>query len=211
MIQSQLASFLGRNDELPNIELAKKIIENEDAQSIKELIQLCSGKNKHYQNDSIKVLYEVGHLKPILIKPFLEDFISLLNSKNNRLQWGALTALHAITKEYYSLIIPYLDILQTKAMEGSVITRDNFMAILNILIKTKENQALTYPYLEIQLLTCPNNQLPMYAEWIQANLDKTYADKVIQILNKRLPELEKESKKKRLLKVINKLKNSLTT
>lgn len=46
----------------------------------------------------------------------------------------------------------------------------------------------------------------MYAEWIQNNIHKDYIENIRQILEARIFELEKESKKKRLLKVINKIK-----
>jgi len=142
MIQSLLASSLGRKDELPNIELANMIIEKDDTESLNQLIELISSKNKAFQNDSIKVLYEVGEKKPELLMPFLDNFIAFLDSKNNRLQWGAMTALHFIAKEYPNLIFPHLANLHLKAMEGSVITRDHFIAIIILLIKDKEYQPL---------------------------------------------------------------------
>ncbi len=207
MIQSLLASSLGRKDELPNIELANMILKKNDPESINELIELISSKNKAFQNDSIKVLYEVGEKKPELLISFFDDFIAFLDSKNNRLQWGAMTALHSIAKEYPNLIYPHLETLHHKAMEGSVITRDNFIAIINLLIKEKEYHALAYHYLQIHLQSCPSNQLPMYAEWVQNNIHKDYIENIRQILEARIFELEKESKKKRLLKVINKIQS----
>lgn len=48
---------MGRKDELPNQELAKKIVRTKNKGSIIELIELLSHKSIAIQNDAIKVLY----------------------------------------------------------------------------------------------------------------------------------------------------------
>jgi hypothetical protein len=94
-----LASSLGRRDEVPNVELAQRIVKTEDKGAIKELVENLSNKDGHIQADCIKVLYEIGDKKPKLISGFVRQFLALLGSKNNRLVWGAMTALDSITLE----------------------------------------------------------------------------------------------------------------
>src|SRR6478672_1547027 len=94
-ILEKLASAIGRRDEVPNQELAAKIARDEDQSSVVELLAGLSQKAA-IASDCIKVLYEVGYVNPKLIAPHANVFIKLLQHKNNRLQWGAMTALDLI-------------------------------------------------------------------------------------------------------------------
>src|SRR5438045_9754024 len=96
-VLDKLSSSFGRRDEKPNQELAGQIAAKNDAKAIKELIELLHDKNKNVQSDAIKVLYEIGEKKPELISKYAKEFVKFLDSTNNRLQWGAMTALDAIT------------------------------------------------------------------------------------------------------------------
>src|SRR5882757_2998530 len=95
-ILNKLATSLKRRDEVPNQVLAAEIAAKNNKVAIKELIDNLSNKSKDIQHDCIKVLYEAGERKPELITGYLKTFLELLHHKNNRLQWGAMTALHAI-------------------------------------------------------------------------------------------------------------------
>ncbi|MDD3137522.1 MAG: hypothetical protein PHX08_00935, partial [Lachnospiraceae bacterium] len=88
-----VASNLGKNDEQPNIELAERLSKNENPVEIKEIVEGLKSKEKEVENDCIKVLYEVGRRKPYLIAEYVETFLELLQSQNNRLNWGAMIAL----------------------------------------------------------------------------------------------------------------------
>src|SRR5687768_11293945 len=126
----KLASSLGRRDEIPNQELAKQIADTGDKKAVKELVENLASKNKHIQNDCIKTLYEIGYLKPSLISMHANNFVKFLEHKNNRLQWGAMTALKSITTEKPEVIFSALTKLADVADKGSVITKDNYVAIL---------------------------------------------------------------------------------
>src|SRR6266513_422108 len=96
-VLDKLATALNRRDEVPNQELAKEIVRSNDRRAVKELIENLAHKDKNIQSDCIKVLYEVGEREPALIAPYYNEFGKLLDSKNNRLVWGAMTALDSIT------------------------------------------------------------------------------------------------------------------
>ena len=84
---SKLASSLDRRDEVPNQELAKQIATKKDKKAVQELVENLNNKSKDIQNDCIKVLYEIGEINPALVADYAKEFISLLDHKNNRLQW----------------------------------------------------------------------------------------------------------------------------
>ncbi|MEZ5047806.1 MAG: hypothetical protein R2831_12540 [Chitinophagaceae bacterium] len=195
-----LSISVGVRNENPNIELAQQIIKKKDLKAIEELIVLLNA--KQYQKDSIKVLYEIGYLKPEFISPYYNNFISLLKSKNNRLQWCAMTALSCIVNIVPKELYANLPIILETADKGTVITRDHAMKILAQLGKKKEYSKSIFPLAIEQLQSCPTNQLPMYAELTMQMVEKSMAKTFLQTLYQRLQYLEYEPKRKRIEKVI---------
>lgn len=201
----KLATSLNRRDEVPNQELAKKIADSNNEKAVKELVENLNNKNKGIQNDCIKVLYETGALKPKLISAFAKEFITLLDNKNNRLQWGAMTALNTITNENPKAIHSALSKIIATADKGSVITNDHCVGILIKLCAKKEYADDAFFLLIERLKNCPTNQLPMYAEnALPIITEKTKKD-FVKTLTSRLDEIEKDTKRLRVEKVIKKV------
>ncbi|HTN18474.1 MAG TPA: hypothetical protein VL092_12370 [Chitinophagaceae bacterium] len=203
-----LASSLQRRDEEPNIALAQQIAHNKDKTAVQELVQLLSGKQKDLRHDSIKVLYETGALEPALLAPYLDNFLDLLQHKDNRLQWGAMTALQTLTATEPKALYTALPRILEAAESGSVITNDACVRILVQLCMEKPYTAEVLPLLNEKLLHSPENQLPMYAELALPVIDKVHKDSFIRTLNGRLADMDKESKRKRVLQVLKKLQAS---
>lgn len=202
---SRLASSLGRRDEVPNQELAIEIAANGDGSAVAELVENLSHKSKDVRYDCIKVLYEIGERSPSIIAAYADQFAALLDSKDNRMQWGAMTALNAIAHEKPEVVFAAVPKLAAVADKGSVITRDNFVAILIKLggIPAYADQAL--PLLNEQMLSCPSNQLPMYAENALPVIGGVHKVTFVKTLTSRLGDFEKESKRKRVEKVLKRL------
>jgi len=201
-IIDRLSSSLKRRDEIPNQELAKEIVENNDHEAIKELIKNLNNK-REVQNDCIKVLYEIGYQKPHLITGYYKNFVLLLKSKNNRLQWGAMTALDTITRKCPEQIYSELNEILQAADKGSVITKDHAINILIHLCTINKYREQTFTLLLDQLGKSPVNQLPMYAERVLTIIDKKNGSSFISVLTDRLDDIEKETKRKRVKKVIS--------
>ncbi len=204
-IISKLASSIRRRDEEPNIELADKISKSNDKKAIAELIENLNSADKGIQNDCIKVLYEVGERKPSLIAGHTEVFMNLLDHKNNRLQWGAMTAINSITLENPKLVYSSISRIISAADNGSVITKDYAVNILIKLCSLKQHAESAFTLLNEQLLKCPTNQLPMYAEKAISIITGRNKSTFIKTLTSRLSQIEKETKRKRVEKVIRKL------
>jgi hypothetical protein len=200
-----LASSLKRRDEVPNQELAAQIVKRHDKAAIKELVELLSKNKKDIQNDCIKVLYEVGERNPQLIAAYIKEFVNLLESKNNRLQWGAMSALNTIASVDPKGIYTVLPVIMNAADKGSVITKDNAVAILIKLCATKQYSESAFSLLIEQLLSAPVNQLPMYAENAMTVVNPKNKTIFLKTLSSRLSDIEKESKRKRVEKVIQKI------
>ena len=186
-------------------ELATHIAANAHHKAAEELVYNLSNKKKDIQHDCIKVLYEVGEIAPTMIASYAGQFLSLLQSKNNRLQWGGMTALHCLVHENPVFIYKSLPTIMEAAEKGSVITRDNAVNILIKLAEIDQYAETAYALIMEQLLSSPVNQLPMYAERVfplTSNLDKA---PFIQVLTERLNDLEKDSQRKRVQKVLKKV------
>lgn len=201
----KLASALHRRDEVPNQELAKLIAEKKDLKAITELVNHLHHKDKNIANDCIKVLYEIGTLNPDLIADHANAFVELLTNKNNRLVWGAMTALNTITAQNPDVIYHALPQIMEVAEKGSVITKDQAVSILIKLMAIKQYAEHSFVLLTDQLKHCPTNQLPMYAEQALPVIPKENKKQFAAILTARLDEIDKETKQKRVEKVIRKL------
>jgi hypothetical protein len=201
----KLATSLNRRDEVPNQELAKEIIKSNDKKAVKELFDNLSNKDKGIQSDCIKVIYEIGEQKPQLIAGFSKELIALLDSKINRLQWGAMIALDMITPEDPKAIYKALAKIIVVADKGSVITNDHCVGILIKLAAVKEYASDAFALLNERLKSCPTNQLPMYAENALPIINEKSKNMFIKTLTARLGEIEKDTKRIRVEKVIKKL------
>ncbi|WP_083682278.1 hypothetical protein [Paenibacillus sp. FSL A5-0031] len=204
-IIDKLASSLNRKDEGPNQELAKYIADRDDKGAVIELVDNLHNNDKNIQSDCIKVLYEIGDLRPSLIAEYCKEFVTLLDHGNNRLVWGAMTALDAITLENPEVIYLALEKIVDITDKGSVITKDHGVSILIKLCSLKPYADHAFTLLIEQLKKCPTNQLPMYAENAIAIVNDNNKALFIKTLSSRLGDIEKDTKRKRVEKLIKKL------
>jgi hypothetical protein len=204
-ILHKLATSLNRRDEVPNQELAKEIADKNNRKAVKELVDNLNNKSKDIQDDCIKVLYEIGERKPALIAAYVKEFIMLLTNKNNRLQWGAMAALDTITPKNPKIIYSLLSKIIAAADNGSVITRDRAVNILIKLCSVKQYAHNAFSLFIEQLLKSPANQLPMYAERAMPIINEKNKPLFIKTLTLRLGDIERDSGRKRVEKVIKKV------
>ena len=201
-MHSKLASTLGRRDEQPNMDLANALCANENADEVAAVCEILQNGNSAAKSDAIKVLYETGRMKPQLIKRHISVFLETMNVKDNRLVWGALTALAAVSKVAPQEVFDQLSSILKAADNGSVIAKDQAVEILIELKKLDGFAAKMTPFLMDSLRSAAVNQLPMYAERISAVLNSEDRAIFCEILTSRLDEHMKQSKQKRLVKVI---------
>jgi hypothetical protein len=203
---AQLATSLGRADELPNIALAERIVLDKDVPAVRELVEILNGKDKALKSDALKALYEVGYRSPELIAPFIAQFKNLLANPDNRLVWGAMCAIDGIATIKPDVVYMILPQIMAAVDRGTVITRDHAVKTLAKLAAQERFARTAMPLLLEQLRTAPLNQLPMYAELASAVVLPQDTATMRAILETRLPELPNEAKKKRVEKALRKLR-----
>jgi hypothetical protein len=118
----RIAYHVGRRDEVPNQELARELAEAGDAEGVAEIVAHLDDKNKSVASDCIKVLYEVGYIDPALIEQYVDTFIDLLGSAQNRMVWGGMIALWTVADARHAAMWERIDEVLEAFDRGSVIT-----------------------------------------------------------------------------------------
>jgi hypothetical protein len=198
----QLSNFVDQKGNAANIALAQNLARSTDNTAIAQLVEGLQHENKKIRHDCLKVLYELGYLSPKSIAPYCDQFINLLQQKDNRLVWGAMIAISTIAHLAHQKLFKKITIVNKVIQSGSTITIDNGVKVLAVLNKNHEYRSIVEPMLTHVLWNCPIKQLPMY---IENSLDTIDAQNHVifeQIINNRLPECEKESQTKRLTKAL---------
>lgn len=199
-VVSLLASQLGRNDEVPNIELAHEIANDENLAGVEEIMENLSSKDKKIQYDCIKVAYEIGQVKPELISKYALTFIELLKSRNNRLVWGGMTALATIADIASETIMAHLDTLRSAMKVGSVITIDKgVLTLAKLAAVSKQNNDTIFPFLLHHLESCRPKEIPQHSESTLLAVTDENKEEFLNVLRKRekyltAPQLKRVNK-----------------
>lgn len=204
-VLDQIASRLGRRDDVPNKELAIQLVTEGNKNGIREIAANLSSTELAVQSDCIKVLYEIGYLDPSLIAEYWQSFLVLIKSKTNRLVWGGMTALSTIAILKADELFPHIDDIKNAVTKGSVITRDGGIKTLaGIGSKCEEYRKDIFPFLIDILATCRPKDVPSYAEKMLSIVDKQNSDTFLHVLVERLPSLS-DRQAKRVQKVMRKV------
>ena len=201
----KLAYSLGRNDEEPNIELAKELAKTKNKKGIKEIVDGLSNSKKQIANDCIKVLYEIADIMPEFVSEYADNFIQLLKSRNCRLVWGSMTALSKIVSLKPDEIFKNLDIILRAYEKGKVITVDNSISVFAGLVKAdKKYEKKVFPIIIGHLEKCRPKEVGQHAERAFVCINKNNSTIFKETLLKRRESLT-DAQKKRVDKLLKQL------
>lgn len=204
-VLGKLASRRGVKSDVPNQKLARELALNNDTDGIKEIAENLWYNDKAVQSDCIKVLYEIGYINAELIAEYVDDFIKLLDSKNNRLVWGGMIALSTIADIRAREIFDSSDIIRKTIEEGSVITVDAGIKTLSGVAASEEHYNKTlFPYLVNILRNCRPKSVAQYAESIFYAVTDENRMQYIKVLNER-KDILNPSQLKRVEKLLKKV------
>jgi hypothetical protein len=186
----RIAFSLGRRDEVPNQLLARDLAESSDFEGVKEIAEHLWDKNPNIQSDCLKVLYELGMIRPDMVGEYCFDYIKLLKHRNNRMVWGAMIALTTIAVLKADELFPEISRIQSAIEEGSVISVDNGIKTLALIGSSNPDYGKKIiPYLYKHLQTCRPKEVPQHAEHIMAAVDPKNPMEFISVLKARFPDL----------------------
>ncbi len=197
-----LSSVQGSKGSAANIALAEAIAVSGNREAVEELVGLLKHQDRNIQSDSIKTLYEIGYRNPELIAPHCSKFLALLNSRNNRMVWGAMAAITTLVQFCHKELFESLDMIMQAVHKGSVITIDCGVDILAKLNRFDAYHNITDPLLMEQLLKCPIKQLPTYAGKALEHLGEHSREAYRNIISNRMGDCEKDSQRKKLERLL---------
>jgi hypothetical protein len=204
-VLKKIAFYQRRRDEVPNQLLARELAETCNKAGIAEIAANLRNKNRNVQSDCLKVLYEIGYLKPDLVADYTEDFLALLKSKNNRMVWGAMIALATVADKKPDSIYAKLGDVTTALEKGTLITQVWATKVLAKVAAANINyKKKIFPLLTTQLRTCLARDLPTHAESILPAIDAQKKPEFLKLLEVRKPEMT-PSQLARLKKVLKAL------
>nr|MDO8133521.1 hypothetical protein [Candidatus Njordarchaeum guaymaensis] len=190
-VLGRIAFFRNRRDEVPNQELAKELAKTRNEQGIKEIAENLWNKNKSVQSDCLKVLYEIGYTNPELISEYVDDFLKLLKSNNNRMVWGGMIALATIAEKRSGRIWENIDDVIKTTERGSLITVVwGIKTLARVASVDNRYRNKIFPILIKHLKKCIPRDVPMHAESILLAVDESNKRKFLSILGSRRRELK---------------------
>ena len=191
-VVTKLASQLKRRDERPNIELARELVECNDIEGIQEIVENLVSSNKKIKTDCIKVVYEIGRVKPELISDYAEIFIHFLKSSNNRLGWGAMQVLSTIADISSIALMKNLSTIKRVVKLGSVITSDKgILTLAKLATVNEQNREQIVPFLIEHLKSCRTKEVPQHAESIMMAITDDNREAFLNVLRERVVYMTK--------------------
>jgi hypothetical protein len=188
-VLNKIAYFQNRRDEVPNQRLAAELAKTKDTKGIREIAENLRNGNPNIQADCLKVLYEIGCINPKLVSGYVDDFLELLKSKNNRLVWGAMIGLSTIAGEQSAAIGSHADAIMETMNKGSVITVDNGIRTLAVVAsKQPRLKKRLVAFLFDHLRMCRAKDVPQHSEKILVAVDSGSKSQFIKVLESRLSE-----------------------
>ena len=201
-VLARLASALGRRDDVPNQELARDLAASRDTDAIAELVANLSHPKQQIRSDCIKVLYEVGYVAHDLIAPHAGTFIELLESRNNRMVWGAMSALAAVAPLEATALFARREAIQSAIDRGSVITADRGIKALSAVAAAKDTyREALWPYLLEHLRHCRPKDVPQRAEALLEAVGSGCKEDFVAVIRARVGGM-RPSQERRLRSVI---------
>jgi len=206
----KISYYQHRRDEVPNQDLARELARDKDQTGIAEIAANLVNKNKNVRSDCLKVLYEIGYIGPPLIAPYVEDFLRLLNNRDNRMVWGAMIALGNIADLRPDEIWKKIDIVLLTVEHGSVITVVWGVRVLaKVAAASPAYSPKIFPFLTGMLKTCIPRDVPTHAESMLPAVNRGNLDEIKAVILKRQPELSPAqlSRMKKVLRQLEHIEN----
>ncbi len=203
----QIAFYQNRRDEVPNQRLAHKLASANAKAGVREIAENLSNKNSSIRSDCLKVLYEVGYLKPKLIAPYVAEFLKLLDDKNNRMIWGAMIALESIADIKHEEIWSKIDKVVAAIDEGTLITQVWGIRTLARAASKKATRCKgILQNLQQYLRTCKARDVPTHLESMIPVIDGTTWPALQEVVEARRTEMtaSHQSRLKKVLRQISK-------
>lgn len=193
----RIATNLGRRDEEPNKELAAELAAQSDDAGIAEIVAHLGDRNQSIAGDCIGVLYHIGYLMPALIASYLNTFVALLKSPQNRMIWGAMIAIWTITPVRPSAVFRSTAPILAAMEAGTVITRISGIKILGALCACHDGaRRVMAPIVLESIRNSRAVDLATTIETAAPGLAVSHAAEFLEVIGQRLPHASRGQQKR---------------
>lgn len=202
---NKIAFYQNVRNETPNKELAKELADTDNKEGITEISKYLYDKNRSVCSDCLAVLYTIGYSKPELIQEYIDDFLKLLTSKNNRMVWGSMIAISTIAPLKPDYIFKQIDLILQTMKKGTLITQVwGIKTLVNLSSGNKKRKEKTIPILFNYLEECRPidfaSRIETILPVIESPEENKTLDKIIEIKSTEL----KPSQIKKLQTILRK-------
>jgi len=185
----KISFFQNNRSEVPNQELARELVKEKDTAGIKEIAENLANPNPNVSSDCLKVLYEIGYIEPILVAPYVREFLTLIKSKNNRMVWGSMIALATIARLRPEEIMAEIETLRKIFEKGTVITVLWSIRLFASLAAARPDfSKVLFPVMLQTLETCIPRDVPTHVESMLPAINSDNRQLVLDILLARQAE-----------------------
>jgi len=201
----KISFYQNRRDEVPNQKLAHELAQKKDKKGIQEIAENLWNSNKNVRSDCLKVLYEIGYINPGLIENYVNDFLKLLNDKENRMVWGSMIGLATIADKRPKEIWEKKDDVISTIQNGTLITVVwGVKTLAKVAAADKKYSKKIFPILISELKKCLPRDIPMHTESMMCAINKENRNKFIEVIEKRQKELtaSQSSRLKKVMKLL---------
>ena len=203
----ELAHLRGIASEVPNTELAAKLIRRRNRAGIREIATNIWHKDRRIQANCLKVLSEIGIREPQLVAFCVDDIVTMLSSRNNRLVWGAMQVISSVAPIAPRAVFAGRARIMKALDRGSVITIDH--GILSLSVVASKSPAFSrelFSYLVQDLLTCRSQDVPRHATYIFNAVNAKTRAAYLEALARRLTDMPepRATRIRRLMRVASK-------
>jgi hypothetical protein len=201
----EISYYQNKRDAVPDQILAKRLADEEDIDGIAEIVENLQNKNKSIASDCLKVLYELGYIRPDLIARYVDNFLGLLKSKNNRMVWGSMIALATIATYKPHEIAAQYELIHEKMKNGTVITIVwGIRLIGNLVGEAPEYEEMVMPYVTHLLNTCIPRDVATHGEGLLPMITEQNEHVFRQIFDSRMADMS-AAQARRMRGVIKKI------
>jgi hypothetical protein len=207
-VLEKISFYQNRRDEVPNQELARQLSKTGDKEGIQEIAANLWNKNQNVRSDCLKVLYEIGYIKPELVAGYVQEFLKLLEDRNNRMVWGAMIGLGTTAALRPGEVWEQVDTVISAVEQGSVISVVWGIKVLSQVAAADPvyNEKL-FPLLLARLQQCHPRDVPTFAEHVLVAVNPANQEDFLIVLKSRMRDL-RPTQNVRLKKVIKSLEAS---
>lgn len=192
-ILGRLAISMGRNDEMPNLELAADIVFADDTDAVGTLINVIERHDTHHGGDAARVLSEVGTRAPELLLHHADRLVGMIEDTQRGMIAYTMLALSPVASKYAEQLWDSRDLFWQSLSDlgqPADLAQAGAVRLLSALCAAGPDYARTLAGGLVDLLgKCMPKDVAFFAESVLPALGQAHSHRAKPVLDRRLKEL----------------------